>query len=111
MLRCSQAVLQHLVFVLDGHLLALELFDLLALPLPRRLGGLAITEDPLDAPLLFLILGLCAFAKGELVFVEMCIDLGGLQRTEVEDLSSVWGVLDPMTFASSSTSSRPLVPL
>lgn len=75
MLHRPQTVLQHLVLVLDSRFLTLELLDLLALSLSGRLSCLTVAENALDASLLFLIFGLCAFAKSRISIVE---DMFGL---------------------------------
>ena len=111
MLGCPQTVLQHLILVLDGHFLTLQLLDLLTLTLPGRLRCLTITEDPLDAPLLFLVFGFCAFAKVGISLYEHYNGVDRRPHTEGGGSSSASVVLDPMTFASSSASSPSRVPL
>jgi len=58
-----EPLLEEVVLLLDTHLLAFKLFDLLTLALTRRLSGGTISEYTLDATLLFLIFRFCTFTK------------------------------------------------
>lgn len=61
MLDGQQALLEALILFFDGRLLAFELLNLLSLALPRRLGGLTVSEYSLDTTLLLLVVCLGPF--------------------------------------------------
>lgn len=69
MLDDQQAVLEALILLLDGGLLALDFLNLLSLALPRRLRGLTVPKHSLDATLLLLVVCLGPFPVTALVIV------------------------------------------
>ena len=91
---------EELVLLLDTHLLAFKLFDLLTLALTRGLSGGSISEHSLDATLLLLIFRLCPFSEPTLALSWQTVKIYGT-HTEVGDWSWALVVPDPKIFVSS----------